>query len=174
MIHTQEERGPHGVCAEKENTFCSQRTHSIVQQERGPHGVCAQRDPLTCSPALSTSPPRPPLQFFCPQHFGVYHSTMRPAESEGRGREGEEQGGGWLHGQRVAILNRSPVVGRPLAAMLANDGVWCVVCGVWCLSCSHAMFFCLGESVLLAHDALGFRLWGVGFRLLGLGFRLLC
>ena len=63
-----------------------------------------------------------------PQHLDVYHSHPRPAE--GRGREGGTEGGGEggkgvrgaLSGQRVSILNRSPVVGKPLAAMLANDG----------------------------------------------------
>jgi methylenetetrahydrofolate dehydrogenase (NAD+) len=35
--------------------------------------------------------------------------------------------GNRLRGKKVTVINRSEVVGRPLAAMLANDGaqVWC-------------------------------------------------
>lgn len=42
------------------------------------------------------------------EHLGVYESSL--------------QNGNRLNGTRITIINRSDIVGRPLAAMLANDG----------------------------------------------------
>ncbi|RKP11096.1 hypothetical protein THASP1DRAFT_11980 [Thamnocephalis sphaerospora] len=65
------------------------------------------------------------------EHIGVYNSILPYGDR--------------LHGKTVAVINRSEVVGRPLAALLANDGA-----KVYSVDVNGVQVFSRGPGIALA------------------------
>ena len=73
------------------------------------------------------------------EHVGAYNSIL--------------EYGNRLHGRIITIMNRSEVVGRPLAALLANDGA-----KVYSVDISGIMEFHRGEGIHLhKHEVSSYR-----------------
>ncbi|KAI9594703.1 hypothetical protein BDF19DRAFT_423453 [Syncephalis fuscata] len=100
--------------------YCYNMYHNVRFMDEEKHRKCI----IPCTPLAIVK---------VLEHLGVYNSILPYGDR--------------LHGKTVAIVNRSEVVGRPLAALLANDGA-----RVYSIDITGVQEFSRGPGISLQPD----------------------